>query len=535
MPGDADKDHEINDGTVAAAGTERRPSTRSPRARWLGAAAASGGALLVVAAIWFIAPLAVDAQPGSRGPVTGGATSSGSAAVLAGPGIDPTGRTVSTEGVRDFIANLPPDGVRVIEVPSGAVLRLDGTIEIPGNTIVRGGGELRWTEGIANAAALSVTGENVEISGVTLTNPNELGAADGERNYGIEIKASDVRIIANHIELFQNGIAVRFGGEFHDIVISGNRVKDVVGAGGGPESDENLGEDRGDGIVVWGAQATVTGNVVNAKPGTDARVGIHTESTTLENAQDAPHSASMVTITGNVVYGQFRRSIVSENVAHTTITGNTVADATWWSIAVILQSHDSVVSGNTILYTRTDDDEQGRNYDPRRAPIMVYGGVQRVQITDNSILVAEGASARAFVVAQGEGEQVPRSVTVDGNTATVEGGSVVDGVAAVGRTEGLRVTDNRLTGFTGSGVAIGGGRDFVVDRNHLTGAAAEYGVRAADSEGWGQVSDNIFSGVAANLEAPGPSKPATTWRIEPAGRARGTRARPSGAHDEDPG
>lgn len=490
--------------TDAAGNDDRHASSlqsSAPRARrrWVVLTIASvGGAALVLAAIWFITPLAVHVQ---TGPLV--VTSNVEPAVLAGPGIDPTGSTMSTEGVRDFIERLPAGGIRAIEVPTGAVLQLDGTIELPADTILRGGGELRWTDGIANSAALSVVGDNVEISGVTLTNPNELGTPDGDRNYGIEIKGSDVRIIGTHVELFQNGIAVRYGGEYHDIIIANNRVKDVIGVGGGPDSPENLGEDRGDGIVVWGAQAAVTGNVVNAKAGTDARVGIHTESITVGNAEDAPHSASMVTITGNVVYGQFRRSIVSENVAHTTITGNTVADATWWNIAVILRSHDSVVSGNTILFTRTGDDGHGQNYDPRRAPIMVYGGVERAQITDNSVVVKEGAEARAFVVVQGVDDQIPRGVTVDGNTGFNEGGVVTDGVATVGPTEGLRVTDNRITGFSKVGVAIGdGSRDFLINRNELVGGSADLGIRVTGDDGWGQVADNILSGVGEGLDVP---------------------------------
>ena len=501
-----DADRQDSEDRDPRAGTQSSaPRGRGSRWAWI-----AGGVVAAVAAAagiaWIIAPAAVLAQLGpvptqtSLVPLITSTAPAGTSAVLAGPGIDPTGQTPSTDGVRAFIAGMPADGVRVIEVPAGSVIQLDGTIEIPERTIVRGGGELRWTGGIAEAAALRVVGDNVEISGVTLTNPNELGSAQGERNYGIEIKASDVRIIGNHLELFQNGIAVRYGGEYHDIIIANNRVKDVVGVGGGPDSSANIGEDRGDGIVVWGAQATVTGNVVNAKPGTDARVGIHTESITLDNAVDAPHPASMVTISDNVVYGTFRRSIVSENVAHTTITGNTVADATWWGIAVILQSHDSVVSGNTVIYTRTADDRQGQNYEPQRAPIMVYGGVQRALVTGNSLLVANGASARGYVVLQASGDQIPTDITVDGNTGATEGGAVEDGIATAGTVRGLRITDNRLSGFSAAGVAIGGNSDFVVDRNELRGADAAVGVRAESRSG--SITDNVTQGVRQDVDAP---------------------------------
>jgi hypothetical protein len=497
----------MDDRTSDTAGEATTRRSKPPR--WLLPVAATvGGVSLVAAGIWTLSPLAVRVQSDPAPTVTSivplitSTVPAGTSAVLAGPGIDPTGQTVSTDGVRAFIASLPAEGVRAIEVPAGSVIQLDGTIEIPADTVLRGGGELRFTAGIENAAALSVIGDNVEISGVTLTNPNELGTAEGDRNYGIEIKASDVRILGNHIELFQNGIAVRYGGEFHDIVIANNRVKDVIGVGGGPTSPENLGEDRGDGIVVWGAQATITGNIVNAKEGTDARVGIHTESITLGNEVDAPHSASMVTISGNVVYGTFRRSIVSENVAHTTITGNTVADATWWSIAVILQSHDSVVSGNTVLYTRTADDNQGQNYDPRRAPIMIYGGVERAQVTDNSLVVKPGASARAFVVVQGEGDQVPTDITIDGNTGYNEGAAVEDGLTTVGRVDGLRVTDNRFRGFDAAGIALGDLASYLVDRNELRGTAAEVGIRVGGDAGAGRITGNTISGADAAVDAP---------------------------------
>lgn len=491
---------------------DRRPgpdSERAPARRRVAWPWVAGGALaclgVVAALVWLLAPAAVTAQNGpapthtSIVPLITSTVPAGTSAVLAGPGIDPTGQTVSTDGVRAFIASMPAEGVRSIEIPAGSVILLDGTIEIPERTIVRGGGELRWSDGIAESAALSVVGENVEISGVTLTNPNELGSAQGDRNYGIEIKASNVRIIGNHLELFQNGIAVRYGGEFHDIVIANNRVKDIVGVGGGPDSRENVGEDRGDGIVVWGAQATVTGNVVNAKPGTDARVGIHTESITLDNAVDAPHSASMVTISGNVVYGTFRRSIVSENVAHTTITGNTVADATWWGIAVILQSHDSVVSGNTVIFTRTENDRQGQNYDPHRGPIMIYGGVERALVTDNSLVVAEGAAARGYVIVQGAGDQIPTDITVDGNTGAVEGGAVEHGVVTVGTVRGLRVTDNRLFGFGDTGISIDGTSDYLVDRNELRGSDAAVGVHATSESG--RITDNSIRGVETMVDA----------------------------------
>jgi hypothetical protein len=459
--------------------------------------------LVTVLAIWIIAPLAVRDQIRSNAGTSAPVGPEGQAAhVLSGPGIDPTGDEVSTDGVRDFIKNLDSDGVRVIEVPAGSVIRLDGTIEIPENTIVRGGGELRWTGGIENAAAMSIVGNNVEVSGVTLTNPEELGAPDGERNYGIEIKASDVRIIGNHIELFQNGIAVRHGGEFHNIVIANNRVKDIIGVGGGANSNEGIGEDRGDGIVVWGAQATITGNVVNAKPGTDARVGIHAEDTTVGNEEDAPHSASMVSITGNVVYGTFRRSIVSENITNAVITANTVADATWWGIAVILQSHDNVVNGNTIIYTRTSDDKQGQNYNPMRAPIMVYGGVQRTRISNNSIVAKPDSDARAFIVTQGDGAGGPSDITIDSNTAFNDGGNVPDGVAAVGRAERLTVTDNNLSGFSAVGVSVSDSDQFLISRNRLNGQNAETGVRVASASRTGTIKDNVMAGTREQVNAP---------------------------------
>lgn len=484
--------------------TDPKPAAEGSPGRRLGAIALAvvAAALAIVLAIWFLAPLAIqDRLPPAQWSGPAGSPAEG-AHVLRGPDIDPTGTNISTEGVRDFIDHVADaEGVRVIEIPSGAVIRLDGPVEIPANTILRGGGELRWTSGIENAPALSVVGDNVEITGVTLTNPEELGAAEGERNYGIEIRASDVRILGNHIELFQNGIAVRQGGEYHDIVIANNRVKDVIGAGGGRNSDADSGEDRGDGIVVWGAQATITGNIVNAKDGTDARIGIHAEDTTVGNTEDAPHSAAMVSIVGNVVYGPFRRSIVSENVANVTISANTVADATWWGIAVILQSHDNIVTGNTIVHTREEADNQGQNYSPLRAPVMVYGGVERTRISNNSIVAEAGSAASAFVVTQSQGEAVPTDITVDGNTAFNQDGAVQDGFAAYGDTQRLTVTANSLAGFSANGISLNGS-DFLVAQNRITGSESEVGVRIADTSDQGVVRDNLTSGVAEAVIAP---------------------------------
>jgi hypothetical protein len=146
-----------------------------------------------------------------------------------------------------------------------------------------------------------------------------------------------------------------------------------------------------------GAQATIVGNVVNAKAGTDARTGIHEEALAPYEATRAPHSHSLVTISGNLVYGQFRRGIVSEGVTSAAITSSTIADATWWGIAVTQGGDDVTVVGNSILWTRTAGDLQGSAWSPGRGAIRVYGTANRTLVANNTIGYAAGSAGLMYI------------------------------------------------------------------------------------------------------------------------------------------
>ncbi|SOE00421.1 right-handed parallel beta-helix repeat-containing protein [Blastococcus haudaquaticus] len=407
--------------------------------------------------------------------VTAAAVATGTVVLLDGDDVDPTGAADSSGGIQRRIDDAP-DGA-VIAIPAGAVLRCTSTITLggTGKSLV-GPGELRFTEGVDDAAALLVTGNGSRIAQVTVTNPNELiGTPDGRRSSGIDINAHDVTVTDCRVDRFNHGIVVAADGEWLGAQILGNRVTNVVGAGGGRGSDSPEGEDRGDGITVWGAQATVVGNVVSALPGTDARIGIHAEALGDGAEERPPHSDAMVTISGNVVTGPFRRSIVLEEIDSGTVVGNTCADATWWSIALISGSA-CLVADNTIRYSRTADDDQGYAYSPVRAAVQVYGGRGHV-VRGNTVTVT--GDADAFVVLTELGSP-PEDALVSGNSCQVaEGGSCTRGVSMVGDRGPVRprVTGNVFSGMSTAGIYLGGATSPDVEGNTVVGGAGcEHGV-----------------------------------------------------------
>ncbi len=197
-------------------------------------------------------------------------------------------------------------GAAVVNVPGGYVFKLTKPLKIEKTIRVMGGGELRFTAGIANAAAITVTAQGCEFDGVYLTNPNMLQSNSGARNVAIMFRASLGSVTRSTIRYFQNGIQVESTGEYHDFIIANNRVIDCIGAGGGPTQKSTYGEDRGDGITVWGCAATITGNLVTAKAGQDCRIGIHMEGLANYHADSFPLQDNMCTVVGNVVRGPFR-------------------------------------------------------------------------------------------------------------------------------------------------------------------------------------------------------------------------------------
>ncbi|WP_417244365.1 NosD domain-containing protein [Celeribacter sp.] len=342
-------------------------------------------------------------------------------------------------------------------LPAGAQLHhpddwsvdLDGSVEIAKKVKMTGAGEVRWTAGIENAGGFKVTADGCEFIGVRLNNPNMLQSDSGERNYGFDIRADEVLLLGNHIEQFQHPIAVRAMGEFHNFRILGNRLKDCIGIGL---------EDRADGIVVWGSQGVISGNVVNAKSGHDCRIGIHVESLPGSIVEDAPHNDALLTISNNEVYGKFRRSIVNEGCIGVAITGNTVADFTWQGIAIVENAKGTVASGNTVIVTRTAADTQGASYNPLYAGLFLYGTGEGNLIASNSVWHKPGSVTDCSIGIEGAtSDRYQKNSAVRGNVITGEDDTAIIGAAVHIRgwvPEGITIADNQAEGALTRGVMI---------------------------------------------------------------------------------
>lgn len=424
--------------------------------------------------------------------------------VLTGTGIDLTGATDSTAAVNTFLAALP-DGSSV-RTASGAVYMLSDTIELPHRVHLHGDGELRWVSGIASKPMIHVTADGTNLDGLYCTNPNHLAAqAPATRTYGVYIEANTVRVSECRIVGQQQAICVGAGGEFHDTIIVNNIVLDVPGSGSGPGVNDSVGEDRGDGIIVWGATAIITGNRVALLNGSDGRVGIHTESLPGSEAVGYVHGDAHTIIANNIVTGKFRRGITDEGVAFCVITDNTVADATWWGINIVNTAHDTVVANNTIEWTRTTADTQGSSWSPQRAGIMVYDQVQYAQVRGNIIAVATGAAMPNGIVVQASvNDTAHRSVGIDieGNRISDPNWAMNTGINIVNGSTGTRVRNNDITGFIMNGVFASHADEFSASGNRITGNSANItakGIICQDGATSAKITDNTISYVTTAL------------------------------------
>lgn len=377
-----------------------------------------------------------------------------------------------------------------VHFPQQSTFKLTGTLTCSvAGTVLTGAGELRFVSGVSQSAGIKVTGSGSALHGLKLTNPNALGSQTGGRNVGVEIAANNVSVTRSLIDTFQNGIIVDADGEWENIILANNRIKDVIGAGDGPSnSTSTFGEDRGDGIVVWGAQAAIVGNVINCKVGSDARIGIHAEALAGTGAvTNVGHPDCMVAITGNVVFGQFRRGIVSEDVRGFVVTGNTVADSTWWGICLagadtadgISGGRGSVVSGNAIMFTRAGTDNQGSAWGPIRAPLCLYGGISNSTISDNVVRVTGVADAGISVFGSSATRRAV-NCTIANNSIVVEtGGSMTQGLLCSGPATSLRVLNNTIVGFTSIGLYVNVDGVEVVGNfiDGVTSSGSSFGIR----------------------------------------------------------
>lgn len=401
------------------------------------------------------------------------------------------GATDDTTAIQAALTAAPAGSV--VHLPENSVC--SATITVAKRLTVTGG-RLLFNTGVTNTPAISITAAGVTLDGVTLVNPNELQSATGGRNIGVQVNAHESTITGCTIDRFQNGIVVEMAGEFSRHRIINNRIVDVIGAGGGPASASADGEDRGDGIVVWGSQAVIVGNVVNAKAGTDARIGIHCESLPLAEITPGNYSSAQFTVNGNVVYGQFRRGISFEEIYEGVMSGNSVADSTWWGISLANNCRSSLVSNNTVYWTRAATDNQGSAYAPMRTPILVFGTAHDSVITNNTVRVT--GAADAYIGTQGTGAGVT-DVTISGNTGYLNGGTVTDGIRAL-TTVRLKLDNNRVTGFTGIGASLFNATDIDVYDNQLVGGAgATNGIQSSGTCTRAQIHRNTITGTTVGI------------------------------------
>lgn len=395
--------------------------------------------------------------------------------------------------LQSIVSSMPDGGL--VDIPPTVKLDLTGTLKIDKRITLTGGGTLSFSAGVDAAPGVLVAVPGVRVSNLTIDNPNMLSTKTtgngATRSYGILVNASEVVVTANKISNWQTGVGVASGsaqqdmpqsGELGNITISLNRIIDIQGAGGGPTdpaAQQGNGEDRGDGIVSWGAQVSIVGNIVSAAAGTDARVGIHCEGLPASHLATGgvSHPDSMATIIGNVVYGQFRRGITTEDVSCTSITGNTVADATWFGINVTGgNSGSSTVSGNTILWTRTSADLQGASWNPTRSAIQIYQGATGVVVTGNTIRIAATAAADAAITVLATTTTASNSILVTGNMVHCLG-SCRYFVSSSVNVANLSIVDNHSIGCDG-GVYAYGIANLKITGNTIKGtnAASSYGV-----------------------------------------------------------
>lgn len=421
--------------------------------------------------------------------------------LLAGTGIDPTGATNSTAAVQTFL-NTVPDG-STVTVPNGAILAV-GNLTISKRIRFTGPGEIRFSYATNATPLLSVTVDGVHLDATYLTNPAAV------QTYGVYVTANIFRATGNRIVGFQDGLQIAPTGEWHDIVIANNEVLDIIGSGLGPGNATANGENSGDGIVCWGAAATITGNRVTCKTGSDARIGIHVEGLASQEGTPYGNADSLAAISGNTVTGKFRRGIVSESVAHVTITGNTIADSTWWGIALIGLASHCTVSGNTIKYTRTSADTQGSFSSPAQAGIMLYciqAPLVNTVIANNVIRATPGSVMPAGIVLQADSSVASNGATgvqIIGNVINDEAGQMGTGVNITAATTDVRIVNNYVGTFTATGISAYTCQQIEVVGNKLNGPGAGANIRGVFLNGGAneaRVDSNTIRDVGVGIGA----------------------------------
>lgn len=254
---------------------------------------------------------------------------------------------------------------------------------------------------MGNSTALRIQGYNTTVSGLNMDNP--LLVADKTikttRQGAISIEAHNCTVRHSHISRMLHGIYVMSNGEWDGTLIDGNFVVECIGAGmGADDLESSWGEDKGDGITVWGSSARVINNFVSAMAGQDCRVAFHAEGLKGSHKQNnaATDEANFI-YANNHAIGSFRRHFVFEDVKRGIMSANISAGgATWWALALI-QTADVLVDGMIMKITRTAADNQGAHWEPKRAAIGLVNYSERCKIKNVKASWEADAQMGAFI------------------------------------------------------------------------------------------------------------------------------------------
>ncbi|WP_373739905.1 hypothetical protein [Jeotgalibaca porci] len=261
------------------------------------------------------------------------------------------------------------------------------------------GGKLLIGSGMGQNYALHVKGDGSIIDGLVMDNPLQVKSATGDRQAAIVISAHDVAVRNNRLSNMLHGVLVTAFGEWFNTKIQDNYILDCLGVGGGASDlTGDQGEDRGDGIVTWGASAIITGNIVTCKEGQDARIGIHCEGLNTYVPTPSAQDGKNFIMANNIVKGHFRRHLVYENCYNAIMDSNVCwGGASWWNIA-LPEAYDTVVSNNVIYYDRTEADKSGQAWSPVRGVFGFLNGSDNISLNSNKILFSADAVGDIIVL-----------------------------------------------------------------------------------------------------------------------------------------
>lgn len=341
--------------------------------------------------------------------------------------------TLQTEGVNQFSYGAVCDGVTSDTTAlqnwaaSGKTLLLikgtgkciaTGTLTMATNyqKLIGAGGQISWTSGISQAAAILASGDAVSIDHLWGENPNSLGAQTGERNYMVKFTGNGGSLTNSYGDKFQNCGWVDYTVSGSGYKMTGNTCDHMPGAGDGQSSGSSYGEDRGDAFYCGGSDCLIQGNTAYSSG--DSRVAFH-----VENLYPAVSDHYGARIIGNHATGKFRRAAVCENPTTCEISNNTGQDMTWWDIACITTTGACGGTGNIFTYNRATTDNAGSAWSPVRAPLMIYGKTNNVSFNrSNQFNITGYANAGAVILGLNTGDTRAHTVNLSPQISMTDNG-----------------------------------------------------------------------------------------------------------------